>query len=266
MSQFQFKSFCRNLPQFLLSDHWPAKHKRWSPCSGSCATQVRRTCLVHIHYINASNNTRLQLFLWRYHGVRLRLPLHGQQGGEPLHPTYGRVHSGYIYESLPKGKTMSNIPFQFNQTIFVSREGADSRSKAVNMIKERVGTWSLQEIKFNLSWRSFHPFPGHSLLFGLRALALIGNKSSNYNSNATTAHYLWVRKALMQFKPGAFIPGAPVQPVLIRYHVPQHMVQHCVILLAPVIWQSQDTVTWTWDQPYGALTCIFLSLSQWSIR
>ena len=30
------------------------------------------------------------------------------------------------------------ILFQFNQTIFVSREGADSRSKAVNMIKERV--------------------------------------------------------------------------------------------------------------------------------
>ena len=29
----------------------------------------------------------------------------------------------------------------------------------------------------------------------------------------------------MQFKPGAFIPGAPVQPVLIKYHVPPHMVQ-----------------------------------------
>ena len=33
-----------------------------------------------------------------------------------------------------------------------------------------------------------------------------------------------IRKALMQFKPGAFIPGAPVQPVLIKYHIPQHMV------------------------------------------
>ena len=28
----------------------------------------------------------------------------------------------------------------------------------------------------------------------------------------------------MQFKPGAFIPAAPVQPVLIRYYLPQHMV------------------------------------------
>ena len=33
----------------------------------------------------------------------------------------------------------------------------------------------------------------------------------------------------MQFKPGAFIPGAPVQPVLIRYHVPQHMVDNLVL-------------------------------------
>jgi len=103
---------------------------------------------------------------------------------------------------------------QFNQTIFVSREGADSRSKAVNMIKERVLS--------PLPWTQFTVWP-----------------------EGTCSN----RKALMQFKPGAFIPGAPVQPVLIRYHVPQHM----------------DTVTWTWDQPYGALTCIFLSLSQWSI-
>jgi len=103
---------------------------------------------------------------------------------------------------------------QFNQTIFVSREGADSRSKAVNMIKERVLS--------PLPWPQFAVFP-----------------------EGTCSN----RKALMQFKPGAFIPGAPVQPVLIRYHVPQHM----------------DTVTWTWDQPYGALTCIFLSLSQWSL-
>ena len=37
-----------------------------------------------------------------------------------------------------KTEELLNILFQFNQTIFVSREGADSRSKAVNMIKERV--------------------------------------------------------------------------------------------------------------------------------
>ena len=38
-----------------------------------------------------------------------------------------------------------------------------------------------------------------------------------------------IRKALMHFKPGAFIPGAPVQPVLIKYHVPEHMVQSYVL-------------------------------------
>ena len=37
----------------------------------------------------------------------------------------------------------------------------------------------------------------------------------------------------------------------------------------PVNWFSQqikDTVTWTWDQPHGALTCIFLTLTHWSLR
>lgn len=103
---------------------------------------------------------------------------------------------------------------QFNQTIFVSREGADSRSKAVNMIKERVLS--------PLPWPQFVLWP-----------------------EGTCSN----RKALMHFKPGAFIPGAPVQPVLIKYHVPEHM----------------DTVTWTWDQPHGALTCIFLTLTHWSL-
>ena len=40
--------------------------------------------------------------------------------------------------ALLKTKELLKLLFQFNQTIFVSREGADSRSKAVSMIKERV--------------------------------------------------------------------------------------------------------------------------------
>ena len=40
--------------------------------------------------------------------------------------------------ALLKIKELLKLFFQFNQTIFVSREGADSRSRAVNMIKERV--------------------------------------------------------------------------------------------------------------------------------
>ena len=52
------------------------------------------------------------------------------------------------------------------------------------------------------------------------------------------------RKALMNFKPGAFIPGKPVQPVLVRY--PNRV----------------DTVTWTWNQPHGSKTVMFATLAQ----
>ncbi|XP_074646514.1 lysophosphatidylcholine acyltransferase 2-like [Tubulanus polymorphus] len=43
------------------------------------------------------------------------------------------------------------------------------------------------------------------------------------------------RSCLITFKPGAFIPGVPVQPVCIRYP------------------NKVDTVTWTWDGPAAAM-------------
>jgi len=51
------------------------------------------------------------------------------------------------------------------------------------------------------------------------------------------------RTCLIQFKPGAFYPGAPVQPVVVRY--PNRL----------------DTVTWTWEGP-GALKILWLTLTQ----
>ena len=57
-----------------------------------------------------------------------------------------------------------------------------------------------------------------------------------------------LRAALMQYKPGAFLPGVAVQPVLVRYFLQG----------------KTDTVTWTWDQPHGAIACILLTLTQWS--
>uniref|UniRef100_A0A8C8E418 Lysophosphatidylcholine acyltransferase 2 n=1 Tax=Oryzias sinensis TaxID=183150 RepID=A0A8C8E418_9TELE len=51
------------------------------------------------------------------------------------------------------------------------------------------------------------------------------------------------RTCLITFKQGAFIPGVPVQPVLIRY--PNKM----------------DTVTWTW-QGYSSMTLLLLTLCQ----
>ncbi|XP_039266198.2 lysophosphatidylcholine acyltransferase 2-like isoform X2 [Styela clava] len=54
-------------------------------------------------------------------------------------------------------------------------------------------------------------------------------------------------KALITFKAGAFIPGVPVQPVLIRY--PNYL----------------DTFTWTMNGP-GGLTLLWYSLCQFYIR
>jgi len=54
----------------------------------------------------------------------------------------------------------------------------------------------------------------------------------------------------MSFKPGGFLPGQPVQPVLLRYHVPP----------------ERDTVSWTWDQPHGFLTCFIYTACHWSTQ
>ena len=49
----------------------------------------------------------------------------------------------------------------------------------------------------------------------------------------------------MSFKPGGFLPGKAVQPVLIKYHLPH------------------DTVSWTWDQNHGFIACFLYTICQW---
>ncbi|KAK3858301.1 hypothetical protein Pcinc_035505 [Petrolisthes cinctipes] len=51
------------------------------------------------------------------------------------------------------------------------------------------------------------------------------------------------RSCLITFKPGAFYPGVPVQPVIIRYN------------------NRIDSFTWTWDGP-GALKMLWVTLCQ----
>lgn len=98
---------------------------------------------------------------------------------------------------------------QFAQAIFVTREDPFSRQKTVAEIFRRV---SSQE-----PWEQFLIFP-----------------------EGTTSN----RKALMSFKPGGFLPGKTVQPVLIRYK------------------NKHDTVSWTWDQPHGFILCFLLTICQ----
>jgi len=109
-----------------------------------------------------------------------------------------------------------NLPFigkciQFSQAIFVKRESKDNRSATVNEIIRRTNS--------SEQWSQFLIFP----------------EGSTYN-----------RKALFSFKPGGFLPGKPVQPVLIRYKM------------------AHDTVSWTWDQPHGFIMVFFYTICQWN--
>merc|ERR1712062_278390 len=98
---------------------------------------------------------------------------------------------------------------EFAQSLFVCREDPQSRQKTVKKIVERA--------QDDTEWLQLLIFPEGS--------------TSN-------------RKALMSFKPGAFVPGKPVQPVLIRYP------------------NEVDTVTWTWNQQHGAKSVLWLTLTQ----
>lgn len=109
-----------------------------------------------------------------------------------------------------------NIPFlgkciECAQALFVSREDPQSRQKTVQEIIRRSGRANGED------WSQLVIFPEGSC------------------SN---------RKALMTFKPGAFYPGQPVQPVVLRY--PNQL----------------DTITWTWNQDHGAYMIMWLTLSQ----
>ena len=107
-----------------------------------------------------------------------------------------------------------SIPFvgkciEFNQAIFVSREDPNSRHNTVEEISRRTQSKD--------PWSQFVIYP----------------------EGATSN-----RKAVLHFKPGGFIPGVTVQPVLMKY--PNH----------------HDTISWTWDQPHGVALCILYTVCQ----
>ncbi|XP_069476536.1 lysophosphatidylcholine acyltransferase 1 [Ambystoma mexicanum] len=130
-------------------------------------------------------------------------------------------HSSY-FDAIPVTMTMAsivmkaeskNIPvwgtlINYIRPVFVSRSDQDSRKKTVEEIRRRAHS--------NGKWPQVMIFP-----------------------EGTCTN----RSCLITFKPGAFIPGVPVQPVVLRY--PNKM----------------DTITWTWQGP-GALDILWLSLCQ----
>ncbi|XP_038626334.1 lysophosphatidylcholine acyltransferase 1 [Tachyglossus aculeatus] len=130
-------------------------------------------------------------------------------------------HSSY-FDAIPVTMTMSSIVMKaesrdipvwgtlikYIRPVFVSRSDQDSRRKTVEEIKRRAQSEG--------KWPQIMIFP-----------------------EGTCTN----RTCLITFKPGAFIPGVPVQPVILRYP------------------NKLDTITWTWQGP-GALKILWLTLCQ----
>lgn len=130
-------------------------------------------------------------------------------------------HSAY-FDAIPVTNTMCSIVtklegrsvpvwgtlMRYIRPVFVYRSDQDSRKKTVEEIKRRVTSGG--------QWPQFMIFP-----------------------EGTCTN----RSGLIMFKAGAFIPGLPVQPVILRY--PNQL----------------DTVTWTWQGP-GGLKILWLTLCQ----
>lgn len=96
------------------------------------------------------------------------------------------------------------------QPILVSREDSRNKSNTIEEIKRRAKPGS--------GWPQTLIFP-----------------------EGTTTN----RTCLITFKPGAFIPGRPVQPVIVEYK------------------NRLDTITWTWQGP-GTLKCLFYTFCQFN--
>lgn len=150
--------------------------------------------------------------------------------GQQAPPTEAAIltlapHSSY-FDAIPVTMTMSSIVMKaesrdipiwgtlikYIRPVFVSRLDQDSRRRTVEEIKRRAQSGG--------RWPQIMIFP-----------------------EGTCTN----RTCLITFKPGAFIPGVPVQPVVLRY--PNQL----------------DTITWTWQGP-GALEILWLTLCQFHNR
>ncbi|XP_059195235.1 lysophosphatidylcholine acyltransferase 1 [Centropristis striata] len=130
-------------------------------------------------------------------------------------------HSSY-FDAIPVTMTMASIVMKaeskdiplwgtlikYIRPVFVSRSDQDSRKKTVEEIKRRAHSGG--------EWPQIMIFP-----------------------EGTCTN----RSCLITFKPGAFIPAVPVQPVVIRYP------------------NKLDSITWTWQGP-GAFKILWLTLCQ----
>ncbi|KAM7156269.1 lysophospholipid acyltransferase LPCAT4 isoform 1-T1 [Molossus nigricans] len=163
--------------------------------------------------------SRLLFFLLGFLRIRVR----GQQASRLQAPVLVAAPHSTFFDpivllpcDLPKVVSRAenlSVPvigalLRFNQAILVSRHDPASRRKVVEEVRRRATSGG--------KWPQVLFFP-----------------------EGTCSN----KKALLKFKPGAFIAGVPVQPVLIRYP------------------NSLDTTSWAWRGP-GVLKVLWLTASQ----
>ncbi|XP_060915562.1 lysophosphatidylcholine acyltransferase 1 [Labrus mixtus] len=161
---------------------------------------------------------RAMWFCGGFHWIRVK----GQQAAPSEAPILTVApHSSY-FDAIPVTMTMCSIVtklesrsipvwgtlISYIRPVFVFRSDQDSRRKTVEEIKRRA--------KSGGEWPQIMIFP-----------------------EGTCTN----RSGLILFKAGAFIPGLPVQPVVLRYP------------------NKLDTVSWTWQGP-GAFKILWLTLCQ----
>jgi lysophosphatidylcholine acyltransferase / lyso-PAF acetyltransferase len=117
-----------------------------------------------------------------------------------------------FYESLCHNSRSSLELINYTQPVYVWREDPDSRQNTIKEIKRRTTSPD--------GWQQILIFP-----------------------EGTCSN----RKGLITFKPGAFYPGVPVQPVCIRY--PNRL----------------DTLSWTWQGPGAYVFYFYTSQNKLSI-
>nr|XP_018912794.1 PREDICTED: lysophosphatidylcholine acyltransferase isoform X1 [Bemisia tabaci] len=167
----------------------------------------------------ASFVIRLLFFACGFHYVKVK----GAQAKAEEAPILAVAPHSSFFDALPviilgspsvvARAENGNMPFfgkliNYTQPVYVWRDDPNSRQKTIQEIINRA--------KSDLDWPQMLIFP-----------------------EGTCTN----RSCLITFKPGAFYPGVPVQPVLLRYP------------------NKLDTVTWTWDGP-GALKLLWLTLTQ----
>ncbi|CAL8297833.1 unnamed protein product [Lota lota] len=204
------------LTSFLMLLAWPFAFT--ASLGRSDAAVEPQSCWRRLVDLSLRALMRAIWFCAGFHWVRVK----GQPAPSSQVPILTMAPHSTFFDAIPVTMTMSSIVtklesmsipvwgtlISYIRPVLVFRTDQDSRRKTVEEIKRRAHSCG--------QWPQIMIFP-----------------------EGTCTN----RSGVIRFKPGAFIPGLPVQPVILRYP------------------NKLDTVTWTWQGP-GAFKILWLTLCQ----